>query len=182
MQNDRILRRWRRVDEPGLELMTLSCSRGGIDVRSTVIHAGANSFGLRYRWKLDPSWRTRRLRIDRTDGIEKSLVIERSGDATWRVDGDERPHLAGCREIDVSATPFCNTLAIRQLGTAGGELLALFVDAPTLTCQPSRQRYEPLGPRAWRYLDNGVADGFTARLDLDEHGLVEKYEHLFEAF
>lgn len=58
--------------------------------------------------------------------------------------------------------------------------MALFVDAPALTCQPSRQRYEPLGPRAWRYIDKGVADGFTARLDLDEEGLVVRYEHLFE--
>lgn len=182
MQNDRILRRWRRVDEPGLELMTLSRSRAGIDVRSTVIHAGAEGFGLRYRWELDASWRTRRLRIDRTDGIEMSLLIERSGDTHWRIDGEARPDLAGCHEVDVSATPFCNSLAIQQLGSAGGELLALFIDAPCLTCQPSRQRYEPLGSRAWRYVDKGVSDGFIARLDLDTEGLVATYEHLFEAF
>jgi len=182
MQNDQILRRWRRVDEPGLELMALSRSRSGIDVRSTVIHAGAESFGLRYRWELDASWQTRRLRIDRTDALGKSLLIERAGDTGWRVDGEERPDLAVCHEVDVSATPFCNSLAIRRLGNAGGELLALFVDASSLTCQPSRQRYEPLGPRAWRYVDKGVSDGFTARLDLDEEGFVAKYEHLFEAF
>jgi len=182
MQNDSIRRRWRRIDEPGLELMTLSRNGSGIDVRSTLILAGAESFGLRYWWELDPSWRTQTLRIDRTDDADKSLLVERSGDTKWRVDGKNRPDLAGCHEVDVSATPFCNTLAIRHLGTAGGELLALFVDAPSLACQPSRQAYEPLGPRAWRYLDKGVADGFTARLDLDEEGLVAKYEHLFEAF
>ena len=65
-----------------------------------------------------------------------------------------------------------------------GELLALFVEASilTLTCQPSRQRYERLGPRTWQYIDKGVSAGFTARLDLDEQGLVAKYEHLFEVF
>ncbi len=182
MQKGHILRRWRRVDEPGLELMTLSRIRAGIDACSTVIHAGAEGFGLRYRWELDASWRTRRLRIDRTDAIEKSLLIERIGDTGWQIDGEVRPDLAGCHEVDVSATPFCNTLAIRRLGEAGGEMLALFVDAPALTCQPSRQRYEPLGHRAWRYIDKGVSDGFTARLDLDEDGLVAKYQHLFEAF
>jgi len=182
MQNDRILRRWRRVDQPGFELMALSRSPSGLSVRSTLIHAGAESFGLRYRWELDPSWRTRTLRIERTDDADKSLFIERSGDTKWQVDGKDRPDLAGCHEVDVSATPFCNTLAIRRLGSAGGDLLALFVDAPSLACQPSRQGYERLGPRAWRYLDKGVADGFTARLDLDEEGLVAKYEHLFEMF
>jgi hypothetical protein len=180
MQKDWTLRRWRRVDEPGLELMALSRNASGLSVRSTLIHAGAESFGLRYHWELDPSWRTRTLRIDRTDAVEKSLLIERTDDANWRVSGEVRPDLAGCHEVDLSATPFCNALAIRQIGEAGGELLALFVDAPALTCQPSRQRYEPLGPRAWRYVDKGVSDGFTARLDLDEEGLVAKYEHLFE--
>lgn len=181
MQNEQILCRWRRVDQPGLELMALSRGASGFNVRSTLILAGEETFGLRYRWELDPSWRTRTLRIDRTDTIERSLTIERTGDTSWRVDGEPRPDLSGCHEVDVSATPFCNTLAVRYLGTAGGELLALFVDAPSLTCQPSRQRYEPLGPRAWRYVDRGVADGFTARLDLDEEGLVATYEHLFEA-
>lgn len=182
MQSERILRRWRRVDEPGLELMALSRSPSGLGVHSTLIHAGAESFGLRYHWDLDASWRTQTLRIDRTDATEKSLLIERTGDTCWRIDGEDRPDLAGCHEVDLSATPFCNSLAIQRMGQAGGELLALFVDAPALTCQPSRQRYEPLGPRAWRYVDKGVSDGFTARLDLDEHGLVMKYENLFEAF
>ena len=182
MQNDQILRRWRRVDEPGLELMALSRSASGLSVRSTLIHAGEESFGLRYRWELDPSWRTRSLRIDRPDATDKSLLIERTGDTSWRVDGEARPDLTGCHEVDVSATPFCNGLAIRRMGEADGELLALLVEASVLTCQPSRQRYEHLGPRAWRYVDKGVSDGFTALLDLDEEGLVAKYEHLFEAF
>lgn len=182
MQNEQTIRRWRRIDEPGLELMTLSRSRSGLSVRSTLIHAGEESYGLRYRWELDPSWRTRTLRLERTDAVEKPLVIERTGDTDWRVDGEARPDLAGCHEVDMSATPFCNGLAIRRMKEADGELLALFVDAPALTCQPSRQRYEPLGPRTWRYVDKGVSDGFTARLDLDKEGLVAKYEHLFEAF
>ncbi|TBR20611.1 MAG: hypothetical protein EPO10_30920, partial [Reyranella sp.] len=168
-------------DEPGLELMALSRNALGFSVRSTLIHAGEDSFGLRYRWDLDASWRTRTLRIDRTDAMEKSLLIERTGDTDWRVDGETRPDLSGCHEVDVSATPFCNSLAIQRMGEAGGELLALFVDAPALTCQPSRQLYEPLGPRAWRYVDKGVSAGFTARLDLDDEGFVAKYEHLFEA-
>lgn len=182
MQNHKLVRRWRRVDAPGLELMTLSRDASGLTVRSTLVYAGEESYGLRYRWELDASWHTRTLHLERTDDAGTSLCIERTGDTDWRVDGQVRPDLAGCHEVDVSATPFCNSLAIRRLGRADGDLLALFVDAPSLTCQPSRQRYEALGPRAWLYLDKGVADGFNAQLDLDEEGLVASYEHLFEAF
>ncbi len=182
MRNDQILRKWRRIDEPGLELMALSRTADGLRVTSSLVHAGEESFGLRYRWELDSSWRTRSLRLDAAGQSEKSLTIERTGGATWRVDGQPRPDLTGCVEVDVSATPFCNTLAIRRMGDADGELVALFVRAPLLSCQPSRQRYERLGSHAWRYIDKGVSAGFTARLDLDAEGLVATYQHLFEAF
>ena len=181
MKNDQVIRKWRRLDEPGLELMTLSRTADGLRVLSFLVQAGQESFGLRYDWQLDPAWRTRNLRLDVIDKGERSLTIERTGDATWRVDGQPRPDLTGCAEIDVSATPFCNALAIRRMAGADGELVALFVRAPALTCEPSRQRYERIGAHAWRYVDRGVSDGFTARLDLDDEGLVAAYEHLFEA-
>ncbi len=181
MRDHQIVRKWRRIDEPGLELMALSRTADGLSVVSSLVHAGAESFGLRYRWELDADWRTRKLQLDTVNAREKSLMIERTGDATWRVDGKPRPDLNGCVEVDVSATPFCNGLAIRRMGEADGELIALFVDAPALSVEPSRQRYERRGPRAWQYIDKGVSAGFTARLDLDAEGLVANYEHLFEA-
>jgi hypothetical protein len=181
VETGRIVRKWRRIDEPGLELMTLSRTGDGLHTVSSLVHAGAESFALRYRWDLDSNWRTRRLQLEAVNVREKSLTIERAGDAIWRVDGKPRPDLTGCVEVDLSATPFSNGLAIRRMGGANGELVALFVDAPALTCEPSLQRYERLGPRAWQYIDKGVSAGFTARLDLDEEGHVTTYEHLFES-
>ena len=145
MKTDRIVRKWRRIDEPGLELMALSRNADGLHVVSSLVHAGAEGFGLRYRWELDANWRTRKLQLEAVNAREKSLTIERTGDATWRVDGKPRPDLNGCVEVDVSATPFCNGLAIRRLGEADGELVALFVDAPALSVEPSLQRYERRG-------------------------------------
>ena len=100
MQNHKLLRRWRRIDAPGLELMTLSRDTSGLTVRSTLVYAGEESYGLRYRWELDASWHTRTLHLERTDGAATSLCIERTGDTDWRVDGQVRPDLAGCRVGD----------------------------------------------------------------------------------
>jgi len=55
----------------------------------------------------------------------------------------------------------------------------LYVSAPDLTVQPSRQRYERL-ENGWRYVDLGVAKGFTAVLTFDAHLIVRDYEGLFE--
>jgi uncharacterized protein len=175
-----MFRRWRRIDQPGLELARIDIEKHGVMVASTLVDGGDKPFSLRYFWTLDSNWSTRTLRIDHMNGDDHWLTIERRGPASWRVDNRPAPHLDGCQELDLSATPFCNALAIRQLG-GDGELLTAYINANEMTVQPSRQRYERIDARNWRYIDLGIADGFTAALQLDSDGLVERYEGLFEA-
>lgn len=177
-----MFRAWRRVDYPGVETLRLSQAADGWRARSVIVDGGEAPFGLTADWRLDTLWRSVRLRLDVMDaGGERNLEIERAGPEAWIINGEARPDLDGCGEVDVSATPLCNALAIRRLGDAGGELTALYVLAPLRSVEPSRQRYEPLGPGRWRYVDLGAAKGFTAVLQLDSDGLVRSYEHLFEA-
>lgn len=176
-----MFRRWRRLDQPGLELARIDIGQRGMTVSSTLVDGGGeHPFSLRYIWTLDNTWSTRVLRIEHMNGDDRWLTIERAGPTSWRVDKSPAPHLDGCPELDLSATPFCNALSIRLLG-GDGELTAAYISAEKMTVEPSHQRYEKLGPRTWRYIDLGVAKGFTAKLELDEDGLVEKYEGLFEA-
>jgi hypothetical protein len=112
-----------------------------------------------------------------------TLFIERAAPTTWRVDNVPRADLDGCEEIDLSITPFCNTLALRRLGASSGgsgELTTRYVTFPSLGCEPSRQRYEPLGDATFKYVDLGSQAGFEARLIVDGEGLVRSYEGLFE--
>ena len=175
-----MLRCWRRLDQPGLELARIDIGGDGVTVTSNLINGGASPFSLRYSWALDSDWRTRSLRIDFTNAHERTINIERTGDDAWRVAGKEAPQLNGCVELDLSATPFCNGLAIRRLG-GPGDMRVAWINAADLSIAPSRQRYERLDARNWRYIDLGVARGFEAGLHLDGDGMVEHYEGLFEA-
>ncbi len=173
-----VTRKWHRLDEPGLEVLHVRGDNNGILAISSVVHAGAEAFGLSYRWQLDRDWRTRHLELRLSSPSEKTLHIERS-DEGWRVNGQRRPELAECDEIDLSATPFCNTLAMRQL-RGSGELTTLYVNLPSLQLLPSRQRYTALGKGRWRYIDLGVAKGFEAELEVDDNHMIVSYESLFE--
>jgi uncharacterized protein len=175
-----MFRRWRRIDQPGLELARIDVEKHGITVASTLVDGGDHPFSLRYIWTLDTNWSTRTLRIEHMDGDDRWLTLERMGHASWRIDNRPAPQLDGCQELDLSATPFCNALAIKLLGK-DGELTAAYIDASDMSVKPSRQRYEKIDDRMWRYIDLGVAHGFTAALQLDADGLVERYEGLFEA-
>ena len=109
-------------------------------------------------------------------------MVERSGDH-WLVDGRRRPDLDGAEEPDLSITPFCNTFPIRRTPAGVGDSLTLdtcYVDAAAMTVERSRQRYERVGPNRVRYVDLGVSAGFEADLEVDDDGLVLRYEHLFE--
>jgi hypothetical protein len=171
---------WRRLDFTGLEILQLKRDANGIEGCATIIDAGEGQFSLQALWSLDADWHSRSLELtqESREGT-KTLRIER-GQRSWIVDDKLRPDLAECLEVDVSATPFCNGLALRELGHEPGELTALYVDASDLSVQPSRQRYERLGERRWRYVDLGAAKGFEAVLDFDADGIVERYEWLFE--
>lgn len=177
-----LFRRWRRLDYPGLEIINIREDSEGWTARSVITDGSEEPFGLVAEWRLDADWRSRSLDLTliHPEG-ERSLQIVRVGEASWRVNNQARPDLDGCAEIDVSATPFCNGLAIRHLNGEPGELTALYVLASALSVEPSRQRYERLGPRQWRYVDLGVAKGFTAVLDFNSDRLVRSYEGLFEA-
>jgi uncharacterized protein len=176
-----LIRRWRRLDEPGLEIFRLVQDAAGYRAASIVTFAGKQSFALRYDWSIDSAWQTRAVRMEvMGEGGDRSLEITRSGPASWRVNGEARADLEGCDEVDLSATPFCNSLAIPRIRGATGELTTLYIDAPELSITPARQRYEQLAERRWRF--TFLPTGFVAEIQFDEHNLVRHYEGLAEAF
>ena len=174
---------WRRIDAPGLELLRLAPASSGVEVRSDLIHFGERPFAIRYRWLLDEDWSTLSLELHVRGKEHRTLAIERIGDSAWLVDGRMRSDLDACEEIDLAVTPFCNTLALRRFAPppgGAGTLTALYVSFPDLDLAPSPQRYERLGTHSFQYVDLGAQCGFEATLELDDDGIVRRYEGLFE--
>ncbi|WP_306027563.1 putative glycolipid-binding domain-containing protein [Stappia sp. MMSF_3263] len=174
---------WRRVDVPGLERMALHHHDDGVLAEASVLCLEDGGFQLTHRWRLDPLWRTLSLDVVKLAGSnEQRLRLERTRDG-WAVDGDHRPDLDGLDEPDLSVTPFCNTLPIRQMlaGTASSQVLSTcYINAADMRVVASTQKYERISDTRFRYIDLGVFTGFEAVLDVDADGFVERYEGLFE--
>lgn len=98
--------------------------------------------------------------------------------AHWTTNGDPQSQVDGCIDIDLGWSPSTNTLPIRRLnlaiGDVSGPITAAWVKFPELVLEPLPQEYQRLSEAAYRYSSRGAT--FTANLTVDEHGIVEEYE------
>jgi hypothetical protein len=137
-------------------------------------------YGAHYQIEMAEDWSVRKVRVMLADGRELSLSAD--GVGTWHdSEGNVIPQLNGCIDIDVSATPFSNSLPIKRLGLRQGErtqIRVAYLAIPSLTVECVDQAYTCIEPgRRYRY--EGLFRNFEADLCLDEQGLVMDYPSLF---
>ena len=174
--------RWVPDAGVGAEHLSVRGTAEGVVAEGVVVGARHGTpYGLRYRVICDPFWRVREAVLSLA-GEDRRLHLCADGEGDWR-DGDGHPieALRGCVDIDISATPFTNTLPIRRLGLAPGEardILVAYVAVPALAPEPVRQRYTCLeAGRLYRY--EGLFRGSVGELPVDEDGFVLDYPGTF---
>jgi uncharacterized protein len=175
---------WQAEGGIGEEHLTLSDRNGVIVADSFAIaKPGEAPMRVRYQVVCDASWVTRGVSITTELAGGSPTVIELRGDGKGRwtnSDGSPLPQLDGCVDVDITTTPFTNTLPIRRLGLEPGASATIhvaWIDVETLKVTPSEQRYTVLGPGVVRF--ESLETGFRRDLDIDEDGLVRNYPGLF---
>ena len=175
---------WAPVAGPGLE----HCNLIG-DGETTVADGSVlglkdgKPFRLRYTIRLDAAWRVLDLALG-CEGVG-SWHLTGDGAGSWRAGGDQPlAELDGCIDIDISATPFTNTIAIRRLELGPGEadeIRVAHIDVPAMTMQAVPPRYTCLdvSPDGGRYRFEALSRGFAAELPVDGDGLVIDYPETF---
>jgi hypothetical protein len=177
-----IVARWQDWSGSGLEHLCLTETADQIVADAAVVGTvDAEGFAARYRIRCDKSWRVKELEIERI-GSGRAIKLASDGAGNW-VDGTATalPHLRGAIDVDISATPFTNTLPIRRLSLQRGqsaEILAVYVQVPSLDVSGDKQRYTCL-EAGKRYRYESVDSDFTRDIEVDEHGLVVTYPGLF---
>src|SRR5208282_6863483 len=124
--------RWQDWDARGIEHLVLREAAREIVAESVVVGAANGSvFALRYRIRCDKSWRVRSAEVG---VVGERRKVEIAGDGEWfDAAGKPIPKLAGAIDIDLSATPFTNTLPIRRLKLRAGqsaEIVAVYILVP----------------------------------------------------
>jgi uncharacterized protein len=180
MANTQIAARWRGLSDDSIEHLVLRCSDAGILADSVLLNNRDENFAVRYRIRCDLLWRVRNCEIEVIG--ERRVELSTNGDGIW-ADGNGRdlPELNGAIDVDLSVTPFTNTLPIRRLALRKGQsanIMTAYVHFPDLTVAADPQRYTCLEPmRLYRYESLDIDS--VREIEVDADGLVVNYPGLF---
>jgi uncharacterized protein len=176
---------WQPWSDPGIEHLHLVEDNGSVHADGLVIFGRDDRvFRLQYEVRCTSNYEVRETRVALLGTPHRSIELFTDGGGTWTGrDGLPLPALDGCTEVDISESPFTNTLPIRRLRLASGqsaEILVAYVTVPDLDVYPAKQRYTFLGVESnlgvYRY--EGLGTEFTADVRVDGDGLVVEYPEL----
>ena len=177
-----IVARWRDWAGDSIEHLVLREGSDTITAQSVVLGtADEGAFAARYEIVCDRSWRVRKAQIALI-GDEGRIELVSDGAGHWSDGSGARlTQLEGAVDIDISVTPFTNTLPIRRLSLPAGqsaEIVTVYVRLPELSLTTDPQRYTCLElGRRYRY--ESLDSDFVREIEVDGQGLVVTYPGLF---
>ena len=162
---------WTGIEYHSMENCLLTVTDQGSEIISSIIGAYANKlYKVAYRITTNRYWETTFFEI-----------TAQLDDMVWSVNGRPGEKFNGCIDIDISLTPFTNTLPINRLNLSEKEekqIDVLYVDVLAREIKPVQQKYRKLSKTDYQY--ENVPNDFEALLSVDDLGLVVKYPGLFD--
>src|SRR5687768_2414426 len=115
---------WTPVDAPGLEHLHFQADVTGFDANGLVVGVGDDGtpFRMLYRIITDSDIAVRHVDIINLLDATQRVNLRSDGQGHWTdANGAPLPALDGCMDVDLTVTPFTNTLPIRRLNFREGE-------------------------------------------------------------
>jgi len=177
---------WSRLDSTGMEHLHLIEEPHGINANGLILVVDENApYRIKYTVHCDPSWHVREVQVELLDSHTPKIHLRTDGKGHWTTYANEKlPSLNGCIDVDISATPFTNTVALQRLQLAVGEVAEItvaYINVPTMQLTAVKQRYTCLDSSddSGRYQYAGYPSDYQAELAVDCDKLVIAYPELF---
>lgn len=173
---------WTGREYHSLENCLVKLTDAGAEVASTILGSYEGKiYKVEYLIRTNQHWETTSLEISsrHSDNIQ-SLRFEGNGKGRWTSNGKEVTEFNGCVDVDITLTPFTNTLPIRRLKLMPmehREISVIYCDLLAARVSAVRQKYTRLSDTQYQY--ENVPNDFEAIIEVDEHGLVVDYPMLF---
>ncbi|TSB47762.1 putative glycolipid-binding domain-containing protein [Alkalicoccobacillus porphyridii] len=172
---------WENLEHKGMEYLKISSSSDRRVVTSTVIHT-LETTKIEYEITLTKNWEFVQL-ILKNDQLDKELILNRNRNGTWREDNTaELDYLEGACDIDLSCTPFTNTLPINRCGWKKNEPIHFemaYIDANDLSIRKVKQTYTLITQYRTERVFHYSSGSFQADILVNKEGIVTDYPDYF---
>ncbi|WP_273127801.1 putative glycolipid-binding domain-containing protein [Bacillus weihaiensis] len=175
---------WHNEELYGCEYLKLENKSENLVIQSTVIYVDekkTNAHNLNYYVELDEHWRTKRFSIN-VDNID-SIELHTDGHGNWfNTDGESIYNLKGAIDIDISATPFSNSLPINRINWSINQIEhfhMVYISVPSLETKKVPQTYQYIRKEGeLKYFKYRCYD-YETIICVDSNGLVVDYPNAF---
>ena len=173
---------WKGITYNSLEYFNLTRQEGAFNVKSKIIGAYEDKmYAVEYNLLIDSEWKVQYFEIAyEVNNINAKIIGEKTTNE-WKINGLINPCYTGFDFIDISLTPFTNTLPIRNLILDTGqdqELDVIYINILDNCIKPVKQKYRKNANKTYRY--ENVPNDFVADISVDEFGLAIFFPLLFE--
>jgi len=173
---------WKGLANQSLEYFKIEKKDKSLAVYSRILGTSEGTvFAVSYHLLLDDNWLINEFTIDtEINSITTSYTGKKRG-ATWEINNIPEPEFANIHFIDISLSPFTNSLPINHLvfkENVPQDIDVIYIDVLQGHIKPAKQRYTKLDTFSFSY-ENRDSD-FKAILTVDANGFVENYPGLFE--
>ena len=154
----------------------------GSAINSVIIGSYNNKiYRVDYLIKTNEHWETIFFEIKTQVSDKRDLISYQSdGKGNWTKNGTHVNEFKDCIDIDISLTPFTNTLSINRIKlrlNETKEIKVLYLDILNQQIKSVKQIYTRLSQFEYKY--ENVPNDFEAIITVDELGLVVNYPGLF---
>jgi len=172
---------WKGISSPSLENCRIFQTVYGYEIRSMIIGLqDERIFQVEYEIRTDANWQSSFVKVT-SDINSKSLTTKlEMKDGHWYLNDRSSPEFIPSSFIDISLTPFTNTLPIRALEWTKDQqtIEVIYFDLAAGEFKPVQQLYRQVDRSHYFF---ATMDGsFQATITVDSDGFVTEYPGLFK--
>lgn len=173
---------WQGIAFQSIEYFNLKENDKDIQVTSKIIGCYENKmYAVDYKLIIDSDWNIQEFMIESEINTIKNTLTGKKYQEEWEINNVVNLDFKGFNFIDISLTPFTNTLPINNLKLAENDtqqIKVIYIDVLNNLVKPVTQQYTRTAPYTYHY-DNLQTD-FKSDILVDDHGLVVNYPKLFD--
>jgi hypothetical protein len=173
---------WTGREYYSLENCLITSKDTGNSITSTIVGSYQNKiYTVEYFLETDNKWLTRLVNLTcKINNKEYNLELKRGINNSWVLNDEINNDFDNCLYVDISVTPFTNTLPVNHLQLALNEkrtIKAIYINVLEQEIKAVEQVYQKLSDA--KYLYQNVPNDFEAIIEFDESGFVVDYPNLF---